>query len=48
MVLVQVGILADSPAAFAPPGDPVARYVRVRAPSGLDESLLYEISVWTR
>lgn len=43
----QVGILTDSPAALAPPGHPVARYVRVRAPSGLDESLLYEISVWT-
>jgi hypothetical protein len=43
----EVGILTDSPAAVAPPGNPVARYVRVRAPSGLDESLLYEISVWT-
>jgi len=43
----QVGTLTDSPAAFSPPGHPVARYVRVRAPSGLDESLLYEISVWT-
>jgi len=43
----QVGILTDSPAALSPPGHPVARYVRVRAPSGLDESLLYEISVWT-
>ena len=44
----EVGILTDSPAALEPPGAPVARYVRVRAPSGLDESLLYEISVWTR
>ena len=43
----QVGILADSLSSFSPPGDPVARYVRVRAPSGLDESLLYEISVWS-
>lgn len=43
----QAGILAGSPAALRPPGDPVARYVRVRTPSGLDESLLSEISVWT-
>jgi hypothetical protein len=43
----QVGVLDDSPASLSPPGDPVARYVRVRAPAGLDESLLYEISVWT-
>ena len=43
----QVGILTDSPASVVPLGHPVARYLRVRAPSGLDESLLYEISVWT-
>jgi hypothetical protein len=29
-----------------PPGSPAARYVRVRAPGGLDESLLTEVSVW--
>ena len=43
----QVAIMDNSPEAVQPPGGPVARYVRVRAPSGLDESLLYEISVWT-
>jgi hypothetical protein len=32
--------------AVSPPGRPVARYVRIRSPSGLDESLLAEVSVW--
>jgi hypothetical protein len=32
--------------AVRPPGDPLARYVRVRSPGGLDESLLTELSVW--
>ena len=42
----QVGIGTDTSTALSPPGHPMARYVRVRAPSGLDESLLSEISVW--
>ncbi len=32
--------------ALSPPGEPQARYVRVRSPGGLDESLLAEVSVW--
>ena len=32
--------------AISPPGTPGARYVRVRSPSGLDESLLAEVSAW--
>jgi hypothetical protein len=36
----------DSTNAVQPAGHPVARYVRVRSPSGLDESLMAEISVW--
>jgi len=35
-----------SPAAIQPAGRPAARYVRVRSPSGLGESLMTEISVW--
>jgi hypothetical protein len=35
-----------SAVAFAPPGAPTARYIRVRAPSGLDESLMVQVSVW--
>jgi hypothetical protein len=42
----QVGISSGSPAAVHPSGTPTARYVRVRSPSGLDESLLAELSVW--
>lgn len=30
----------------APPGHPTARYVRVRSTSGLDESLMSELSAW--
>jgi hypothetical protein len=36
----------QSPVAVQPAGQPVARYVRVRSPSGLGESLMTEISVW--
>lgn len=36
----------DATSAVRPAGRPVARYVRVRSPSGLDESLLAEVSVW--
>jgi hypothetical protein len=32
--------------AVTPAGRPIARYVRVRSPGGLDESLLAEVSVW--
>jgi hypothetical protein len=32
--------------AIDPPGQPPARYVRIRSASGLGESLLYEVSVW--
>jgi hypothetical protein len=42
----QVGTADGSTVAVRPPGRPVARYVRVRSPSGLDESLLSEVSVW--
>lgn len=37
---------STSPTAVRPAGRPVARYVRVRSPSGLGESLMTEISVW--
>jgi len=42
----QVAIGTDSTVALSPPGQPTARFVRVRSPSGLDESLLSEVSVW--
>jgi hypothetical protein len=42
----SVGTAAVTSAAVSPLGEPVARFVRVRSPSGLDESLLSEISVW--
>jgi hypothetical protein len=32
--------------AVRPPEEPLARYVRVRSPGGLDESRLAEVSVW--
>ncbi len=32
--------------AVTPPGHPTARYVRLRSPAGLDESLSSEVSVW--
>jgi len=32
--------------AVTPPGRPSARFVRVRSPAGLDESLAAEVSVW--
>ncbi len=41
-----LGTQLGSAVAFAPPGSPAARYVRVRAPSGLDESLMSQISIW--
>jgi hypothetical protein len=36
----------DSTNTVQPAGHPAARYVRVRSPNGLDESLMAEISVW--
>lgn len=42
----QVGSGDSSTAAIAPPAGTSARYVRVRSPGGLDESLMSEISVW--
>jgi hypothetical protein len=42
----RVGTGDASTVAVSPPGRPVARYVRVRSPSGLDESLLAELSAW--
>jgi hypothetical protein len=42
----QVDTALGSAVAFAPPGAPTARYIRVRAPSGLDESLMVQVSVW--
>jgi hypothetical protein len=32
--------------AVRPPEEPLARYIRVRSPNGLDESRLAEVSVW--
>jgi len=42
----QVGVGSGSAAAITVAGGPTARYVRVRALSGIDESLMSEISVW--
>jgi hypothetical protein len=42
----QAGADSGSAVAFAPPDAPAARYVRVRSPSGLDESLMDQVSVW--
>lgn len=41
-------VATDSGAALAidPPGEPTARFVRLRSPSGLDQSLAAELSVW--
>lgn len=41
-----VATSAGSAAALEVPGSPSARYVRLRSPAGLDESLLSELSVW--
>jgi hypothetical protein len=41
-----VGTQLGTTVAVAPAGQPSARYVRVRSPSGLDESLASEVSVW--
>ena len=43
---LPISTTSESPAAVRPAGRPVARYVRVRSPSGLGESLMTEISVW--
>jgi hypothetical protein len=43
---LTVSTSTESPTAVEPAGQPVARYVRVRSPSGLGESLMTEISVW--
>ncbi|MDQ6949440.1 MAG: hypothetical protein M3256_25120, partial [Actinomycetota bacterium] len=42
----QLASGSTSPAAFPLATPPTARFVRVRSPSGLDESLLAEVSVW--
>jgi hypothetical protein len=42
----QIATGTNSSVGVAPPGAPTARYVRVRSPAGLSESLLSEISVW--
>jgi hypothetical protein len=42
----SVGTELGSAVAVTPPGAPTARYVRVRAPSGLDESLMAQLSIW--
>lgn len=42
----QIATGTNSSVGVAPPGAPVARYVRVRSPAGLSESLLSELSVW--
>lgn len=41
-----VATSSGAAAAIVPPGRPTARFVRLRSPAGLDESLLAEISVW--
>jgi hypothetical protein len=41
-----VATTAGTAAAISPAGEPSARFVRLRSPAGLDESLLSEISVW--
>lgn len=41
-----ISTTSEAPFAIQPAGHPVARYVRVRSPSGLGESLMTEISVW--
>lgn len=42
----QLSMQLGSAVAFAPSGAPAARYVRVRSPAGLDESLMAQISIW--
>ena len=42
----QVGTSEGTLAAVSPPGGTTGRYVRVRSPSGLDQSLMSELSVW--
>jgi hypothetical protein len=42
----RVAVTDQPTAAVDPPGTPTARYVRIRSTTGLDESLLTEISVW--
>lgn len=41
-----VGTQLGATVAVSPPGRPSARFVRVRSPAGLDESLASEVSVW--
>jgi hypothetical protein len=43
----RVAVSDTSTIAARPAGRPVARYVRVRSASGLDESMLAELSVWS-
>lgn len=42
----QVGTATGDTISVEPAGRPVARFVRVRSASGLDESLVAEVSVW--
>jgi hypothetical protein len=42
----QVGTAAGTTVVVTLTGRPVARYVRVRSPNGLDESRMAELSVW--
>jgi hypothetical protein len=42
----MVGTELGTTVAVTPPGRPSARFVRVRSPTGLDESLAAEVSVW--
>ena len=43
---VQIGTGLGSVVAVVPAGAPPARYLRVRSPSGLDESLMVQVSGW--
>lgn len=42
----QVGTGSGATVVATPPGRPIARYVRVRSATGLDESLMSELSAW--
>jgi len=45
-IFQQVGTQIGTTVAVTPSGRPRARYVRVRSPAGVDESLATEVSVW--
>lgn len=46
MTWQPVGSELGRTVAVDPPGTPSARFIRVRSPTGLDQSLASEISVW--